>query len=126
MIRASRRLLNRNDVKVSRLLPGRCEGVPVAMPRPHRDCVADGTGLPGGKRGALARPAALGVVATVAGVMLAVTRRSATGSAPSVPESTTVPAIADTAVDTDPTGNAALASARSKPLASLPSHWPSR
>ena len=44
--------------------------------------------------------AAVGIVATVAGVMLAVTRRSGTGSAPAVPESATVPAVADTPADT--------------------------
>lgn len=39
--------------------------------------------------------AAAGVVATVAGVMLAVTRRSGAGGTPAVPESATVPAIGD-------------------------------
>src|SRR5690348_9575304 len=42
--------------------------------------------------------AAVGIVATVAGVMLAVTRRSGTGSAPAVPESTTVPVVAAPAI----------------------------
>ena len=55
--------------------------------------------------------AAVGIVATVAGVMLAVTRRSGTGSAPAVPESATVPAVADTPVDTAPVVNAALTGA---------------
>jgi uncharacterized membrane protein len=54
--------------------------------------------------------AAVGIVATVAGVMLAVTRRSGTGSAPAVPESTTVPVVADTPVDTAPTGSVPPAS----------------
>jgi len=49
--------------------------------------------------------AAVGIVATVAGVMLAVTRRSGVGSAPAVPENATVPAVADTPVDTAPTGS---------------------
>jgi len=53
--------------------------------------------------------AAVGIVATVAGVMLAVTRRSGTGSAPAVPESATVPAVADAPVATALTGNASLA-----------------
>ena len=50
--------------------------------------------------------AAVGIVATVAGVMLAVTRRSGTGSAPVVPESATVPAVANTPVDAAPTASA--------------------
>ena len=54
--------------------------------------------------------AAVGIVATVAGVMLAVTQRSGTGSAPAVPESTTVPVVADTPVDTAPTGSVPPAS----------------
>ena len=49
--------------------------------------------------------AAVGIVATVAGVMLAVTRRSGAGSAPAVPENATVPAVADTPVNTAPTGS---------------------
>ena len=53
--------------------------------------------------------AAVGIVATVAGVMLAVTRRSGTGSAPAVPESATVPAVAGAPVATALTGNASLA-----------------
>src|SRR5690242_15975012 len=52
--------------------------------------------------------AAAGIVATVAGVMLAVTRRSGTGSAPAVPESATVPAVAGAPVATALTGNASL------------------